>query len=275
MAGQKLFPTHIFEIRRWLRDRSIKRQLKRPESRTQYWNDLAKQCADRSLIQLLDSTLSLPRDVIECDVYHGGSLMRIAHAIKANRSDKRVFGLDSFGGFPEDSVTATDLSAGRWLSRLQKKFRFCADAPGHLRMIADAFDLNIELVQGYFCNTLPRVQNQSFCFIHLDVDLYQSYKECPEGLYDRLVPGGVIVFDEWECEKWPGGTLAIKEFFSSLPEKFQTTSDRKDPANYVRKLLTNSSRRVASRRCGPAFPPQVGHKSRPAQTELEHLCVLS
>ena len=245
MAGTKLFPTHIYEIRRWLRDRSIKNQLKRPEGRTRYWNELAKQCADRSLIQLLESTLSLPGDVIECGVYRGASLMQIAHAIKTHHSDKRVFGLDSFEGFPEDSVSATDLSVGRWLSRLQKKFRFCADTPGHLRMIADAFDLNIELVQGYFCNTLPGVQDRSYCFIHLDVDLYQSYKECLEGLYDRLVPGGVIVFDEWECEKWPGGTLAIKEFFSNLPEKVQTTSDRKDPANYVRKLPADLSRRVA------------------------------
>lgn len=245
MAGQKLIPTHIYEIRRWLKDRSIKRQLKHPEGRTRYWNDLAKQCADRSLIQLLESTLSLPGDVIECGVYRGASLMQIAHAIRENHSDKRVFGLDSFEGFPEDSVSSVDVGAGRWLSKLQKKFRFAADTPGHLRMIADAFDLNIELVQGYFCNTLPRVQNRSFCFIHLDVDLYQSYKECLEGLYDRLVPGGVIVFDEWECEKWPGGTLAIKEFFSSLPEKVQTTTDRKDPANYVRKRPANSLQRVA------------------------------
>ena len=245
MAGQKLLPTHIYEIRRWLKDRSIKQQLKRSDGRTQFWSDLAKQCANRSLIQLLESTLSLPGDVIECGVYRGASLMQISHAIKENHSDKRVFGLDSFEGFPEDSVSATDVAAGRWYSRLQKKFRFCADTPGHLRMIADAFDLNIELVRGYFCNTLPRFQKHSFCFIHLDVDLYLSYKECLEGLYDQLVPGGVIVFDEWDCAKWPGATLAIKEFFSNLPEEVQHTSDRKDPANYVRKLPASASRRVA------------------------------
>jgi predicted O-methyltransferase YrrM len=245
MAGPKLFPTHLHEIRRWLYDRGKRRQLKRPEGRTQYWNDLARQCANRSLNELLESTLNLRGDVIECGVYRGASQLQIAHTIKSNCSDKRVYGLDSFEGFPEDSVSATDVGAGRWLSGLRRKFRFCADTPGHLDKIAAAFGLDIELVPGYFCNTLPRFQNHSFCFIHLDVDIYQSYKECLEALYDRLVPGGVIVFDEWDCAAWPGATLAIKEFFSNLPEEVQSAYARRSPANYVRKLPANSLRRIA------------------------------
>jgi hypothetical protein len=247
MAGQKLLPTTMHEIRRWWIDRRIKNQLKTPPGRRAYWDDLAQQCASRSLIQLLKSTLSLPGNVIECGVFRGGSLMQIAQTVKVHRSPKRVFGLDSFEGFPENSVKTADLSPGRWLWSLQRKFRFCADTPTNLRMLAKTFDLNVELVPGYFCHTLRRVQSNSFCFIHLDVDIYQSYKECLEALYDRLVPGGVIVFDEWESPRWPGGSLAIREFFRGRPETVETLFHGQDCAHYIRKPAACQLERPAKR----------------------------
>ncbi len=245
MAGQKLIPTRFHEIRRWLKDRATARQLKQPEGRTRFWNELADQCANRSLISLLESTLKLPGDVIECGVYRGSSLLQIAHTLKESRSGKRIYGMDSFEGFPEGSVQPCDVGSGRWFSALQKKFRFCADTPAHLRMICAAFDLNVELIPGYFCDTLPRVTDRTFSFIHIDVDLYQSYKECLEALYDRLVPGGVIVFDEWKSGEWPGATQAINEFLSNHPEEVQQCTDRKYSADYIRKQSAAANRAVA------------------------------
>ncbi len=245
MAGQKLIPTRFHEIRRWLKDRGIARQLQRPEGRARYWNELVAQCANRSLVGLLESTLSLPGDVIECGVFRGASLQQMACALKESGSQKCIYGLDSFEGFPEGSVQPCDVGTGRWFSALQKKFRFCADTPAHLRGICNAFDLNVELIPGYFCDTLPRVKDRTFCFIHIDVDLYQSYKECLEALYDRLVPGGVIVFDEWKSGEWPGATQAINEFLSNHPEEVQQCTDRKQFADYIRKQSAVATRAVA------------------------------
>ena len=53
----------------------------------------------------------------------------------------------------------------------------------------------------------------------MDVDNYISYKESLEFFYDKMVNGGIIVFDDYNCECCPGANLAIDEFFSSKEEK--------------------------------------------------------
>ncbi len=73
-------------------------------------------------------------------------------------------------------------------------------------------------MQGYFEDTLPRYQG-SIALLHLDCDLHQSYKTCLDMLYSRVMPGGVIMFDEYEDTNFPGAQKAINEFFTDKSEK--------------------------------------------------------
>jgi hypothetical protein len=52
----------------------------------------------------------------------------------------------------------------------------------------------------------------------LDCDLYSSYKIGLEYFYLRMVPGGVILFDEYNDPPWPGCNQAVDEFLSARPE---------------------------------------------------------
>jgi hypothetical protein len=78
----------------------------------------------------------------------------------------------------------------------------------------------IHLVKGWFDQTLPGYDGK-IAFLHLDCDLYESYKLSLEMLYDKVQPGGVILFDEYGDERWPGATKAIDEFFRDKPETVQ------------------------------------------------------
>ena len=49
--------------------------------------------------------------------------------------------------------------------------------------------------------------------LHLDCDLYESYKISLTNLYDKVVAGGIIMFDEYDDQRWPGARRAIDEFF--------------------------------------------------------------
>jgi hypothetical protein len=41
-------------------------------------------------------------------------------------------------------------------------------------------------------------------------------------LYDRVVPGGFILFDEYDrVDEWPGARQAVDEFFADKVEKPQ------------------------------------------------------
>jgi hypothetical protein len=115
---------------------------------------------------------------MEFGVFDGATLARIAALTPGV-----VHGFDSFEGLPED-----------W-THFQKKGRF--SLAGEL----PALDApNIRLHKGWFEDSLPRflaAHAGPARFIHVDCDLYSSTKTVLTLLRDRIVPGTVIVFDEY------------------------------------------------------------------------------
>jgi hypothetical protein len=148
----------------------IDRQLQSPAEKRKYWDDLARQCRREARIQLLESTLHLPGDIVECGVYRGQSLFQIGYTVRTYAPDKWIYGLDSFGGFPEDKVKQVDVGLRRRLTNIRQKFRMAADIPDRLRRMFAAYGIRGEVVEGFFSDTLPRLHDRSFCFIHLDFD---------------------------------------------------------------------------------------------------------
>ncbi len=209
--------------------------LETPAGRETFLETLSGECEKSSLIYLLEGVLELPGDIVECGVYRGASLRRIAKTAKDRTPEKTVFGLDSFEGFPEDGVTDADSSAARSVNRLAGKFRDAFDVPQRLERFGTAFDLNLELRKGYFEHTLPGIVEREFCFIHIDCDTYAGHIEVLDALYDRLVPGGCIVFDDYNDDAWPGATKATDEFFADRPGTVELCTERSEPAWFVTK----------------------------------------
>jgi len=107
------------------------------------------------------------------------------------------------------------------MEKVKKRFTKANTARKRIERVATHLDLNVELHKGYFENTLPGLlSNRSqFCLVHLDCDIYESYLTCLDKLYDLTVPGGIILFDEYDCPVWPGATKAVDEFFADKIEK--------------------------------------------------------
>lgn len=193
------------------------------EGQSQYWQMLSDACRSDPKTPLLELALALPGDVIECGVYRGWSTMKMARLVAEHAPQKNLYACDSFQGFPQEQLGRVDVGWLRRLSKIRRKFRTCADTPQRLERLFSTYQVRGQVVKGYFDKTLPRFENTSFCFIHLDCDIYSSYKECLRRLYKNLVPGGVVVFDEYRSPKWPGAKKAVDEFFASTGE-FPTRS---------------------------------------------------
>tara|TARA_X000000950_G_scaffold286754_1_gene396689 strand:- start:10872 stop:11237 length:366 start_codon:yes stop_codon:yes gene_type:complete len=74
--------------------------------------------------------------------------------------------------------------------------------------------------KGFFPNSFKGF-DEPISFLHLDVDLYSSYKDCLEFFFPKLVKGGIVTFDEYtvdddlkERKGWNliGAKIAIDEF---------------------------------------------------------------
>ena len=136
---------------------------------------------------------------------------------------RHYYGFDSFQGFPaptaEDGRSAAAvLTHGYYATPEDLVWRVLQDG----RVTADA-RARLTLVRGFFEQTVPSF-SEPIALLHLDCDLYESYRTCLVHLYDRVVPGGVIVFDDYGHPRWPGAQRAVDEFFADKRETVITGS---------------------------------------------------
>lgn len=130
---------------------------------------------------------------LEFGVYQGRSIN-----FTADRTKQTVYGFDSFEGLPE-----------RWFDLFDK---------GHFKVeqLPDVRP-NVKLIKGWFNETLPgfvKVNRGPVVYLHVDCDLYSSTKTVFDVLAPQIIPGTVIVFDEWyDHPRWEEGEYkAFVEF---------------------------------------------------------------
>lgn len=75
-------------------------------------------------------------------------------------------------------------------------------------------EADISLVPGLYEDTL--VPPGPVAVAHVDCDWYASVRVCLDRLWPALVPGGVIVLDDYDA--WSGCRAAVDEFVAATPE---------------------------------------------------------
>jgi predicted O-methyltransferase YrrM len=141
--------------------------------------------------------------IMEFGVYKGETINYIASLLP----NKQIYGFDSFEGLPET-----------WRYNFYKG-KFKVD---NLPKVKD----NVTLIKGWFEDTLPdfiEKNNYDVSFIHIDCDLYSSTKTIFYYLKNNIVPGTVIVFDEFfNYPGWEDGEFkAFYEFVEECEVAFE------------------------------------------------------
>lgn len=172
--------------------------------RFHYFTDVFRQIAD------------LDGDVVECGVGWGRSLLYLSLLTRIENKGRKVWGFDSFEGFPDPSEhdrSPRSPAKGEWKTDLLSVQKLLT-ASGLDEVFVRS---QVTLIKGFFEESLPRFTGARIALLHADADLYESYKTIYDQLFDRVVPNGVIMFDEYrntfEQLKWPGASKAIDEFF--------------------------------------------------------------
>lgn len=66
---------------------------------------------------------------------------------------------------------------------------------------------------GWFQHTMPNVEIEKIAILRLDSDWYASTKTCLNELYDKVVPGGFVIIDDYGC--YEGCRKAVDEFIET------------------------------------------------------------
>jgi hypothetical protein len=70
---------------------------------------------------------------------------------------------------------------------------------------------HVNYVKGLVEDTLPHNSLKKISILRVDTDWYSSTKHILNSLYEKVVIGGVIIFDDYES--WEGARAAVNEFF--------------------------------------------------------------
>jgi O-methyltransferase len=171
---------------------------------------LAVGCPERGyvLMSLAQYARYLPGDFAECGVYRGGSALLLCRTLQD--TSKRLYLFDSFQGLP-----ALDAKHDRTVDFREGQFSVSAET---VRQLLSDFRQRIDLREGWIPDTFRGLESTLYAFAHIDVDLYQSTLDCCSYFYPRLIPGGVLLFDEYGAPSAHGEKDAVDEYFGNKPE---------------------------------------------------------
>ena len=192
-------------------------------------------------------------DILEAGVFKGRSLLGVALMLKELGSSKKVYGFDTFSGFPPiyhenddidkfDDLFSNNKITEEHLSKVKKNIAL-RSLSNTIKPNAENISLsgdfsnnskevleskikilgldNIVLVQGPFEDTMlsEDFANLKLMAAILDCDLYESYHTSLSFIWPKLVHNGYLYLDEYYSLKFPGAMIATDEFFNDKKEK--------------------------------------------------------
>lgn len=161
---------------------------------------------------------NIPGSVVECGVWRGGSMHAVARTLDATGvHDRELYLFDPYEGMTqpgEKDVRHDGKSASAMLQAAGRDSRVWAyaslpDVKGAFRSVPYPDD-RVHFVAGPVEETIPDQAPEQISILRLDTDWYGSTSHELKHLYDRLVPGGVLMLDDYGW--WQGSRTATDEF---------------------------------------------------------------
>jgi O-methyltransferase len=161
--------------------------------------------------------------IVECGVWRGGSIMiAIATLNLLNSRGREIFLFDTFEGLPKpDPVLDVDIWDNKgydgWIleARSEETSNWAYASLNDVR--SNVLGLGypeklIHFVKGMVERTIPEQSPGKIALLRLDTDWHSSTKHVLENLYPALLPGGVLIMDDYG--HFMGARKAADDYFN-------------------------------------------------------------
>lgn len=179
--------------------------------------------------ELFKKIYELPGCIVDLGVYRGASLLtwaKLCEIFCPTDVNKRVFGFDTFEGFPSISKEDGDLDViqnkliGGYYggSTIEKDLKLSIEAMDVERHINEV--RRVELIKGNASETIPKFVEEygnglRIALLNLDLDLYEPTKVALDCFMPLMVNGGIVIADEYATKTFGGESKAIDDWFNS------------------------------------------------------------
>ena len=160
----------------------------------------------------------IPGDFVECGVWRGGSILTMIETLKLiNVSDRKIQLFDTFSSddiFATKNAVTEDEPFQGSLKEIKESagIDFSVDLEDVKRVMRETNypPQNVIFNIGRVEDTITNASIDSISLLRLDTDWYDSTKFQLEELYDKVVPNGIVIFDDYGF--WKGHKKAADEF---------------------------------------------------------------
>ncbi|MCU0337522.1 MAG: TylF/MycF family methyltransferase [Sediminibacterium sp.] len=160
-------------------------------------------------------------DLVECGVWRGGSMMLACLTLmNLGAFERTLYLYDTFDGMSEpteDDVDQLGRSASNLLADSIKTtenflwaYASLEDVKRNIYQTSYPTD-KIRFIQGKVENTIPNNVPEEIAVLRLDTDWFESTYHELLHLFPKLVPGGVLIIDDYGY--WKGSRKAVDRYF--------------------------------------------------------------
>jgi hypothetical protein len=142
----------------------------------------------------------------ECGVFAGGIAQLLAHIIGLAGSAHELHLFNSFEGLPQHDPTIDYHKLGEFKMDEQP-------VRARLQGYHDVF-----IHKGWIPSSFEGRESDRIAFVHLDLDLYRSTLDALDFVLPRMIPGGIIVLDDFGSSNCRGVDRAVTEALHDRPE---------------------------------------------------------
>ena len=140
---------------------------------------------------------------VEVGVFKGATAKAICEA----KGGKYLYLFDTFDGLPPIGKVDSKFKTKMFRSNYQRVEEKLAKYK------------NVHMHKGMFPETGSVIKDKKIAFVHLDVDIYKSTKDCLEFFYDKMSKNGIVLSHDYHAQ---GVKKAFDEFFQNKPEEVIT-----------------------------------------------------
>lgn len=154
----------------------------------------------------------LDGDFVECGVNRGFLCSAVMQYLNWNTTNRTFFLLDTFDGIDVTQITDQNerLDAA---ARNEEHFRSGFYVRGADSVRASVAEWhNVRIIVGAVPGTLSQIDSPQIAWLHLDMNCAEPERAALEFLWDRLVPGALVLLDDYAYRGFAAQKRSMDEF---------------------------------------------------------------
>lgn len=153
--------------------------------------------------------LNLPGDFVECGVYLGFSMSVVTEYLDFSMVKKKMYLYDTYEGIPDEYNSE------------QRSNRVYKSNPNIYQQVVQKFKKynNVIPIKGVVPDSFKTKCPKKISFLHIDMNSSKSEIAALEHLFDNVVKGGIIIFDDFGWMGYDKQTYAEIEWLENRSHK--------------------------------------------------------